>query len=159
MKFIRELEEKWRNENVEHASPASRLDLESFQEKYNVVLPDDVANYLQLLNGTGGDCTDDLFEFYSINRIRTVKDEFWDWKGIPNYQKLLKVKEIADLYVFANVNFNLFVYAIKLNKTLIEKNDIYILCGDKYKKIAGSFSEFINLYINSSIELQFADPT
>lgn len=125
MKYIRELEEKWCNENVDHAPPASRLDLKFFQEKYNVVLPDDVANYLQLLNGTGGDCTDDLFEFYSINRIRTVKDEFWDWKGIPNYQKLLKVKEINDLHVFANVNFNLFVYAIKLNKTLTKKNDIY----------------------------------
>ncbi|PSL17649.1 SMI1/KNR4 family protein [Dyadobacter jiangsuensis] len=152
-----ELEKKWRNENVNRTLPANKADLELFQEKYNIALPDDLANYLQSLNGTGGDCTDDLFEFYSIKKIKKIKEEFKDWVGIPNYQKLLSIKEINDLYVFANMNFNLFAYAIKLTKSLEEANEVYILCGDKYKKIADSFSEFINLYLDSSIELQFID--
>lgn len=154
MKHIAELETKWRIENVGHSPVATKIDLKVFQEKNNVILPGDLVEYFQSLNGTDGDYTDDLFEFYSIKKIQPIKDAYKDWKGIPSYQNLQDVKEVDELYVFANTNFHLFAYAIRLNNAPQKKNEVYVICGDKYKKIADSFSEFITLYINSSPKLQ-----
>lgn len=154
MNYLMELETKWRNENVNHPSVASSNELNLFQKREKVVIPDDLVKYFLSLNGTGGECTDDLFEFYPLSKMQTVKDEFKDWKGIPSHQILLSINEVNNLYVFANANFNLFVYAIRLNESLTKPNEVYVLCGDKYKKITSSFSEFVQLYLDSSIELQ-----
>lgn len=103
----------------------------------------------------GGECTNELYEFYSIDRIVKVKDEFKNSGGIPDYTGLLTINEISDLYVFANFSFDLFVYAIKLYPEFSNKNEVYILCGKRYQKIANSFSEFVELYLNNAIELGF----
>ena len=157
MNYLKELETKWRSENINHTSTASHNELELFQKKEKVVIPGDLAKYFQSLNGTGGECTNDLFEFYSFSKIQKVKDEFKDWKGIPSHQMLLNINEVNNLFVFANANFNLFAYAIRLNEVLTKPNEVYVLCGDKYKKITNSFSEFIQLYLDSSIELQLTN--
>ncbi|GGN10688.1 hypothetical protein GCM10010967_53210 [Dyadobacter beijingensis] len=154
MKHIAELETKWRIEKVGHPPVATKVDIKIFQEKHNVILPSDLVEYFQSLNGTDGDCTDDLFEFYSIHKIQPVNDAYKDWKGIPNYQDLQDVKDVDDLYVFANTNFHLFAYAIRLNCLPSKKIEVYVICGDRYKKIADSFSEFITLYLSSSPKLQ-----
>lgn len=122
-----------------------------------MALPKDLIEYFRLLNGTGGECTNDLYEFYSIDRIKKVKEEFKDWKGVPNYQQLSDVDEVSELYVFANFNFNLFAYAISLYPAFSNTNEVYILCGEQHRKIANSFYEFVKLYLSDSIELQFND--
>ncbi len=60
-------------------------------------------------------------------------------------------------FVFGDYMFHIFSYAIRLNSSESGKNEIYIICGDKYKVIANSFSDFVRLYVSDSIELQFAD--
>jgi hypothetical protein len=154
MERIKNLKLKWLDENVIPGSKADKQRIARFQEENHIILPDDLIEYFSSLNGTGESCTDDLFEFYSIDRILTVKDEFKDWHGIPKHHKLIKNNEVNNLYVFANFSFNLFAYAIKLYPTISKTNDIYVLCGPEYEKICDSFSEFIDLYINDSIELQ-----
>lgn len=155
MHKLKELKEKWFTENALYGSAEGEENLLLFQKKNKMILPLDLIEYFKSLNGTGGEYTNDLFEFYSIDRIQIVKDELKEYKGCPDYSDLLDMDEISGLYVFANYNFNLFAYAIKLYPGLSTENEVYILCGDKYKKIANSFSEFIELYLNDSRELYF----
>ncbi|WP_316838577.1 SMI1/KNR4 family protein [Pedobacter gandavensis] len=152
---LKELREKWVIENTLYGSAADPEYLRSFQKENNVIIPEDLMTYFKSLNGTGGECTNELYEFYSIDRIVKVKDEFKNKKGIPDYKGLLAINEISKLYVFANFTFDLFVYAIKLYPDFSDENEVYILCGEKYQKIANSFSEFVELYLNDAKELYF----
>lgn len=152
---LKKLKEKWEEESLNDSYPIDIDSIQTFQSENSVVLPDDLKEYFKTLNGTGEEYTDELYEFYSIDRLKKVSEEFEEWKGVPNYQSLVSLNHIKDLFVFANFSFNLFVYAIKLRREKIDNNEVYILCGEEYKKIANTFSEFLDLYLNNSIELQF----
>lgn len=67
MIWLKELKDKWLAENAISALAMDDKYLVSFQKENDVVLPDDLMSYFKSLNGTGGDYTDDLYEFYSIN--------------------------------------------------------------------------------------------
>lgn len=151
---LQKLKEKWMFESIRKFDPIGMDTLKMFQDHNNVIIPNDFKEYFKLLNGTGGECTDELYEFYSIVRIKKLFDEFKDWAGVPNYQALVDIPEINGLFVFANYSFNLFAYAIRLYANNLDINEVYILCGENYKKIANTFSEFIELYLKDSIELQ-----
>ena len=148
------LKEKWERESINNFHPLDIDSIQTFQTENNVVMPDDLKEYFEVLNGTGEECTDELYEFYSIKRIKKVSEEFKDWKGVPNYQLLVNLSDTQNLFVFANFSFNLFAYAINLYKEKVDANEVYVLCGKEYKKIANTFSDFLELYLNDSIELQ-----
>lgn len=152
---LEKLKNKWLEENVDKAISVNDTDILDFQHNNDIVLPNDFILYLKLLNGTGGDCTNGLFEFYALNKMQNLINEFKDWKGIPDYTIILSKLENTDkIYAFANFSFNLFVYAIKLYPEHTLNNEVFVICGGEYKKISGSFSDFISLYLNNSIELQ-----
>jgi len=151
---LKKLKEKWVFESINDFHSIDIDVMQTFQSKNNVVLPNDLEEYFKRLNGTGGEYTDELYEFYSIDRVKKVSEEFQDWEGVPSYQTLLDLKDIKNLFVFANFSFNLLVYAIKLYPARRNTNEVYVLCGEEYKKIANTFSEFLELYLNDSVELQ-----
>ncbi|WP_264524791.1 SMI1/KNR4 family protein [Flavobacterium sp. N502536] len=152
---LEELKTKWLKENVSKSILVNDEDILAFQNNNGIVLPNDFILYLKLLNGTGGDCTNDLFEFYGLSKMQNLINEFKDWKGIPDYTIILNKLENTDkIYAFANFSFNLFVYVIKLYPEHTLNNEVFVICGGEYKKIADSFSDFISLYLNDSIELQ-----
>lgn len=151
---LEKIKGKWAKENVKNFQPVDVDYIQMFESKNNVVLPNDLKEYFRVLNGTGLECTDELYEFYPIERIKRVSEEFQDWEGIPNYRPLVNVMDTQDLFVFANFSFNLFVYAIKLCQEKALANEVYVLCGEEYKKIANSFSNFLDLYFDDATELQ-----
>lgn len=155
--MLKKLKEKWEVEGVNGFYPADIDSIQTFQSKNNIVLPNDLKEYFKVLNGTREEYTDELYEFYSINRIKKVSEESQDWKGVPNHQFLVKLNDTRNLFVFANFNFNLFAYAINLYQEEIDINEVYVLCGEEYKKIANTFSDFLNLYLNDSVELQLGN--
>jgi hypothetical protein len=157
MVLLKKLKEKWERENVNDFHLVDEDSIEIFQNKNNVVLPNDLKEYFKVLNGTGGECTDELYEYYSIERIKKVSEEFQEWKGVPNYQSLIELTEMQNLFVFSNFSFNLFAYAIKLYPEKVNVNEVYVLCGEEYKRIADTFSDFLELYLIDSIELQLSD--
>lgn len=145
------LKNKWNLEGVTSFTPVKDSELISFQHTNNIVLPCDMTEYLNILNGTNSECTDTLYEFYSLNRIKTIDEEFKSWEGIPNYKDLLNIISSPEqLYVFANYQFNLYVYAIRLYETSTNENEIYVFCGQEYKMISNTFSKFLEEYINDS---------
>mgnify|MGYP000471729807 CR=1 FL=1 len=153
---LEKLKEKWEDECINDFHPIDIDSIQTFQSENSFVLPDDLKEYFNTLNGTGGEYTDELYEFYSIDRMKKVSEEFEDWKGVPNYQSLVNFNHIKDLFVFANFSFNLYVYAIRLNQEKTDSNEVYILCGEEYKKVGNTFSEFLDLYLSNSVELQFS---
>ncbi|HSZ26380.1 MAG TPA: SMI1/KNR4 family protein [Cytophagaceae bacterium] len=154
MLLVKKLKEKWEREGIDSFHPIDIEYIQNFQRKNNVILPNDLKEYFNTLNGTGDECTNELYEFYSLERIKKVSEEFQDWKGVPNYQSLVNLNDTQNLFVIANFCFNLFAYAIKLYQEKVDTNEVYVLCGEETKKIANSFAEFIELYLNDSIELQ-----
>lgn len=153
---LNDLINKWSSKNASFNMGAKDEEIHLFQKNNNVVIPNDLIQYFKLLNGTGDNLGDDFFEFYSIKRIKPVIEEFIDWEGIPDYKSLISSFPNRDnVYVFANYYFNLFAYGIRLYSKVEAKNEVYVFCGDEYKKIANSFTEFIELYLSDSVELQF----
>lgn len=149
---IQKLKEKWISEGICLSSEVNEKALESFQNENNLILPNDFKEYLQLLDETSGKCTNNLYAFYCVSQIKKVSDEFSDWEGTPNYQSLLALNKFNNFFVFANYSFNLFAYAINLY-SCSKKNEVYVFCGEHHKKIADSFTEFIDLYLSDSIDL------
>lgn len=156
MNQLERLRSKWLSENVTLTSPASDEEIAFFQSTNNMLLPFDLIEYFKILNGTQEQYDGSLFQFYSICQVKKVEDEYKDWLGIPDHKKITNtLTELEKYYVFTNYSFHLFSYVIKLYSESSIKNEVLVICGDEYKKIANSFSEFIELYLNDSIKLQF----
>lgn len=149
---ILQLRENFSEYDINELHPATSNDIINFQNLYNVTIPDDMLNYYISINGTHDNLLNNLFEFYSIKRTNTVREEFEDWQGIPEYQNLA-VENFENVFVFANYEFNFYAFAIELFKHSVTDNKVYVICGEDYKIIANNFSEFIDLYLNNSEDI------
>lgn len=136
---------------------ATADDISKFESKNCVRIPNDLKLFFKLLNGTNGEYDQRFFQFYSLDEFRPIASEFKDWIGLaPDYGNLINMLlDHHKFFVFANYQSYLFSYCIKLDKRQSEQNEVYILCGDEYKVIAGTFTEFLDLYISDDDKLQF----
>ena len=156
MDYLGKLKNKWNLENLIQSSIVKDAEIQNFQTIKKIALPHDLKEYFKLLNGTNEKYDNELYCFYSFNRFQSIDDELKNLKGIPDYSNIVNTLfDFNKYYVFADYTFHMFSYAIKLNSDISDENEVLIICGDKFKKIANSFSEFIALYLNDSIELQF----
>ena len=155
MNNLEKLKIKWLLNDAKPFYIARNEEINYFLSVNNVLMPKDLLEYFKVLNGTGGEYDDNFFQFYSLLQFKKISDEFKDWEnGIQNYRNLEKTLPYFDnYYVFANYFNFLFTYAIRLYPHNDKTNEILVLCGDEYKKIANSFSEFIDLYLNDSEQL------
>lgn len=155
MEVLESLRNIWNIDKIQLESPANELDITEFQEINNVKFPADLMAYFRKLNGTNDQYDANLFQFYSLARIKNLEDEFKNWNGIPRYSDVLKKMEDFDqYYVFANYNIDLFAYAIRLYKENRE-NDIIAICGGEYRQVSNTFNEFLELYLSQSELLWF----
>lgn len=135
---------------------ASLDDIIKFENFHNVLMSDDLKNYFRMLNGSNGEYDENFFAFNSLDSFKSINEEFSNWKGVPNYSNLItKIENPQTCFVIADYQMHLFSYAIRLYNTSKENNEIYALCGDKYKIIASSFTQFVELYLSQSINLWF----
>lgn len=128
----------------------------SFETATGLKLPEDLKAYFNTVNTTAEAYDKDMFCFYSFPQFQSVETKLKPWKGIPDYSNIVNTLENhTECFVFADYMIQMFTYAIRLNSTNTGVNEIYIICGDKHKVIATSFSGFMNLYEEESIELFF----
>jgi len=129
--------------------------IEDFEFGAGYKLPADLKSFFLNVNGTNGEYDSSFFKFYPFELFKPVDIFFSDWKGIPDYQLLSsKLPNANECFVFADYQMCLFSYAIRLKKTESSINEIYVLCGDEFKIVANSFSEFLSLYFEESVSLQ-----
>ena len=147
---------KLQKDNLKISSKASIEQLHSFVQKTNLLLPQDISEYFEKINGTDGDYDDNLFTFYNLLDFKNIKDGLFTWSGSPDYSGLIDTLDNnADIFIFADHSFKMFTYAIRLYPIISDKNEVFILCGNEYRVIANSFTEFIDLYLNDDISLYF----
>jgi hypothetical protein len=128
----------------------------SFEAKSGYLLPPDMAEFFRMLNGAANQMDENLYEFYQIDRFANIQHSLGSWGGIPNYRNIINTfNNYENCYVFADYMMHSFAYAIRLHPDKRTDNQVYIICGDKYKVIANSFTDFLILYFDESIELQF----
>jgi len=134
---------------------ATECEISAFEMQNGLHIPDDLSLFFKTINGTHGEYNDSFFQFYSLSEFKSITNEFGDWKAsVPDYSKLIpKFINSETCFVFANYQFFMFTYCIQLYKNDSNLNEIYILCGDQYKIITCSFTEFIDLYIRDSEKL------
>jgi hypothetical protein len=128
----------------------------SFEATHGLYLPEDLKTHFLAGKVANDEYNNDLFCFYSFASFHTVDDKLGNWRGTPDYSNIVNtMEESKRCYVFADYMFHLFAYAIRLHKEPAEQNVVYAICGDKYKEIAGSFTEFMAWYATDISELQF----
>lgn len=126
-----------------------------FESENGLLIPPDLAEYFRLLDNATNELDKDLYQFYSFDQFKSVEKELALWNGIPNYSNLINTLEHCEnCFVFADYMSHLFAYAIRLYHNTIDFNLVYMICGDKYKVIANSFSAFLDLYFDDSMELK-----
>ncbi|MBC7920228.1 MAG: SMI1/KNR4 family protein [Ferruginibacter sp.] len=151
---IAQLKELWKLENAA-STTATENKIASFYSKNNLLIPNDLVVYFKLLNGTNEGYDEKFFQFYSFKQFKSVNEELKYWRGIPDYTNIVNtLNNHESFFIVADYFFHLFAYAIRLYQDESTKNEVLVICGDQYKRIANSFSEFIDLYLSESIELQ-----
>lgn len=156
MKKLKTLKEAWQKEGIACDANVTDIEIQAFELENGVHVPDDLKAYFKLLNGTGENYDGNFFQFNSLDNFKSLDIVFEDWEGIPNYKEIVnRMMNYNNNYIFANHNCYLFSYSIELSNLTSKENNIHIICGESYKKIADSFSEFLELYFEDSIKLQF----
>jgi hypothetical protein len=136
---------------------ATEEDINKFHTETGLTMPNDLIQYFKELNGTIG-YEEDLFKFNSLVEFQSVEDEFKDWTGSPNYTNLINtLSAYRRCFVMGNYCFHAVSYAIELHSNPSIESSVYVLSGDRYKIIARSFSEYMDLYLGNSIKLLFED--
>lgn len=153
-----ELQKMWKQSEIELLDLATNEDVLSFQNRTSLVFPDDLRDYFKEINGTNEEYEHSFFKFYSLNGFRSVKDEMSDWGGVPDYRNIINTMNFhSSCYVFSDYTCHLFTYCIRLYERKSSQNEVYIIAGDRFKLIANSFSEFLDLYSENSETLYFSD--
>jgi len=150
------LKKLWVSEDIARSIPASNQELLLFQKINEVTLPNDLVEYFKSVNGTTEEYDTRFFQFYSLNQFKNIDVELKNWNGLPDYSGIVTtLNDYKKYFVFADYSFHMFSYAIRLNNSNEPvKNEVLVICGKEYKMIANSFSEFVELYLDNSIELQ-----
>ena len=132
---ISELKKKWNWEKT--ILPATDEEIKSFESLNGLLIPKDLTNYFKLVNGTDG-YDEGFFQFYPLNLFQPFDLN-------------------KSLHVFADYQCKLFLYVIRLHEVERKSNEVFIFCGNDYKFLCNSFTEFVDLCLNDSQKLFFND--
>ena len=153
---IDKMRQMWREKDIINPSPELSEKLLSFRLNSGLMMPEDLVEYFTLLDNFSDKMDSNLYQFYGMDEFKSIDKELAHWGGIPDYRNIVNtLKQCENCFVIADYMLSLFAYAIRLYPEETEVNEIYIICGDKNKVIANSLSEFLDLYFDDSIELQF----
>lgn len=139
------LKQFWARHNIKLRRGASETELRQFEEKYNVVLPDDLKDYFATVDGfEDSDSDENLFTFLPSAEVVPL-DEFWldeSWST--------GTFDAKSYFVFVDYFISAHVYAIRLTNDLSLGNPIvtnYVKPNEDPIQIASSFSEFVQGYL------------
>jgi len=120
-----------------------------------LLLPNDLVTYFNQINGSNDEYDNRFYRFYPFSNFKSINDNLKNWNGTPDYSNIVNtLPDFESYFVFADYSICIFSYAIKLYPDFSLINQVLVICGDEYKVIANSFSDFIDLYLDDSIELQ-----
>jgi SMI1/KNR4 family protein SUKH-1 len=128
------IRDRWTAGGVRVPPGATPEALSTFEQRYSVVLPRSMRDYFQTMNGSDG-LTDDDFEFWPLERVKLVSEEFADHE--PDYPQCFL---LADYAIWC------FGFAIHLGPDAADEGPVYIVGGREKIVIAGTFFELMQKY-------------
>lgn len=149
--LIEQLKGYWASTGVKLGSGVAEKEIEAFEAKYGIYMPEDFRNYFRLIGGMEkeGESDDSATSFWPSESIKSVPERLVQFAGIPDYSRVTEnLKEPQFYFVFADWMMWSQVYAIRLTAKRDDENHMMWICGSEHCYIiAKSFSEFINNYL------------
>ncbi len=138
------LKRHWSSHNVDINSGVSETELNSFEMKYDVILPKDLRDYFLCVNGMPPGVTDDgLIRFWMLEEVEPLP------QGAPEYSDTRYIQNPESLFLFADYSIWSHAYAIRLTKLPIESNKVYIIGYESSILLFNSFSELVDNYLTN----------
>lgn len=126
---------EWQRHGAAPRPGVTDAELEAFERKQRVELPEDVADYFRAVDGMNEDESDELgIRFWTLDELRPVVEELPTADG----------DAFKDYFVFADYSMWAHGYAVRLDQTA---TDVIIVGGENPIAVAPSFREFLQLYL------------
>ena len=134
------LKQFWLRQNIKLRRGASETELRGFEQKYNVLLPDDLKDYFSAVDGFDGSVNwmtdENVITFLPLAEV------------LPSSQTwALEIPDADSYFAFADFSLACHVYMIRLRNDLSLGNPVFIARDEKPKQIASSFAEFVRGYL------------
>lgn len=149
-KIAKRLATHWGREGNPPGHGASPEAVSAFESSHKVVIPAEMRDYLLELDGMGQYWPDDQdangFSLWPIARIRPVAEELaaLGKNSIPG---------LEHYFAFADYMAWSWAYAILLTHEESSDNPVVIIGMDSPVRVASSFGEFVDLYLEDSPRL------
>ena len=111
-------------------------DIATFEQKYSVRLPPDLTDYFLTIDGLY-DSDNEGFAFWPLDQLKTVPEETQDYSNFD---------DAGSYFVFGDYLVWCWAYAIRLSEDLTQENTVISIGWDSPKRMARSFSDYIELY-------------
>jgi hypothetical protein len=145
---------KWRGEGVAVGRPNSPDEIRRFEETHRVQIPEDFRNYLLAANGTG-DSDSNGYWFWPLEQIRSALD---DLKTHRCYTNAVLNPQLAQFFIFADYLQWSWAFAFRFSEGEAPTSEVFRVDGNHLVlRVAGSFGEFVGLYLSDSRELYEPD--
>jgi hypothetical protein len=142
----------WRSLNLLIAPGNSEDGVRDFEARNGVALPHDFRKYLLSVNGMvqagGQDCDPNGFAFWPLARVKSVRMEY-----AKHSNPLPEVQDPDRYFVFVDYLQWCWAYAIRLGSRPSDGGQIIHVGKINPKVVAGSFTEFVDLYLRDAAEL------
>jgi hypothetical protein len=143
MNVLERLERHWYQSKIQRnligPAPASQQDINTFEQKYDIVLPADFREYFLRLNGIDED--PDVFCFWPISKLKPV--------DLKNFAVL----QAECYFFFADFLIESHYYAIYLGGDPFFQNRVILPDFSDSHMIAQTFTEFLELYLRDDPSL------
>lgn len=119
--------------------------IKAFEEKYQVTLPFDFAEYLQAVDGTGSDDSDEnILSFLSLAEMRPVHEVLDDCGDVVYPDRFAYPK----CFIFADYLMSSWLYAIQITSDAAALGPVYRVTASEIpgQMEAASFLEFMTRY-------------
>lgn len=142
----------WRQQNIPIRTGGTHEEIVVFEQKYHVVLPVDLAEYFQNVDGTGIDESDEhLTSFLSLAQMRRVDEWLDDSHGVVYPDRFAYL----DCFIFADHFMSSWLYAVKITRDPTNPCPVYrITASDVPGQMeAHSFREFMKKYAKDPLSI------
>jgi hypothetical protein len=147
MRASERLIERWAHAGLSIMPGASEHALQAFEAKHNMALPADFRGYLAHVGGDAldacmGNCgAEDYYIFWSLDRVRSVRDECGNGGDL-----LPHGEDPQQHFIFADWLLWSHAYAICLGAR--QSGRIAIVASKDHRRfVADSFTEFVDAYL------------
>lgn len=131
---------------------STEVEIRNFESRYSVRLPPDFMDYFLHVNGMASHWPNaqdpEGYSFWPLERIKTVPEEATnhqygnEWSSFPDAEWL---------FLFADYLDWSWAYAIQLSADSLNGNPLFIIAKQATPiEVAGSFTEFVELYLADS---------